>query len=79
MKESPSTRAPKVEEEEEDTKELTYEEFLAQKKKVNFRKEARKVEEVKKENIEKVGVQKDKVSTLTSHIRANETYTGSTA
>jgi plasminogen activator inhibitor 1 RNA-binding protein len=63
------------EEEEENTKELTLEEYLAQKKKSTIKKEARKAEELKKDNIERVETGKQKVETLESKIRGNETHT----
>lgn len=61
-------------EEEEETKGLTLEEYMAQKKKPGFKKEARQAETLKKDNIEKVDASKQKVETNPTHIRNQDTY-----
>lgn len=66
-------------EEEEEAKVKTLDEFLAGKKTTNFKKEARKAEEVKKTNIEKTEEKKHKVQTITSHLTSNDTYSAATA
>jgi plasminogen activator inhibitor 1 RNA-binding protein len=68
------TSPVKEEEEEEESKELTLEEYMAQKKKSTLRKEARAPEQLKKENIEKVDAEKQKVETISSNLRNQETY-----
>lgn len=50
----PEEKEVKKQEEEEEEKGFTLNEYLAQKKKANFKKEARKPEELKKTGIEKV-------------------------
>ncbi len=67
------------EKEEEEEKGLTFQEYLAQKKKATFKKEARKPEELKKTGIEKVEAQRDKVESINSNLRNNELYNASTA
>jgi len=62
--------------EEEETG-TTLADFLAQKKTVGFKKEARKAEENKKTNIEK-GAEKVKVATIESKLKDQETYSIST-
>ena len=59
---------------EEEVKGLTLEEYLAQKKKPTQRKEARQSEALKKDNIEKVDIQKQKVETIDTTIRNQDTY-----
>lgn len=66
------------EEEEEETKQLTLEEYLAQKKRPGFKKEARAPEALKKENIEKVETGKQKIETISSNIKNAEVHTIST-
>jgi hypothetical protein len=63
-----------VVEEEEYAKEVTLEEYLAQKKKTAFKKEARQAEALKKDNIEKVEGEKKKVETIATTIRNQDTY-----
>jgi len=70
VEEAPEEKSPvKPVEEEEEVKGLTLEEYLAQKKKPTQRKEARAVEAIKKDNIEKVETSKHKVETIDSNIR----------
>jgi len=47
---------------------------MAQKKKVNIRKEARKPEEMKKANIEHAEKEKNKTETIQTNLKNNETY-----
>jgi len=51
---------------------------LAQKKRVNIKAEARKHEEVKKTNLEKVDVQKEKIQGLVNQLKSNELYNAAT-
>ena len=65
-------------EEAEDARTVTLDQFLAGKKNISYKKEARKPEEVKKTNIEKAG-EKHKTETLVSQLKAAETYNVSVA
>lgn len=65
-------------EEEKEEKSKTLEEYFAEKKGTNYRKEARKAEEIKKTNIEK-GAEKSKISTLESTLRNQDIYNAGTA
>ena len=58
-------------EEEEEAKTVTLDQFLAGKKNISYKKEARKPEEIKKTNIEKAG-EKHKTETLVSHLNPAE-------
>ena len=58
---------------------ITLDDYFAKKKKPVAKKEVRKVEEVKKANLEKVDAKKEKVATIESNLRGMETYTAATA
>lgn len=83
--EEPATQEEKVEEpvREEEKDEyadaITLDDYFAKKKKPVAKKEVRKVEEVKKANLEKVDAKKEKVATIESNLRGMETYTAATA
>jgi hypothetical protein len=53
---------------------MTFQEYMAQKKLTGMKKEARKPEEVKKKDIEKVEAPKGKATTITSNLKNQETY-----
>jgi len=53
--------------------------FLATKKVTNFKKEARKPEEVKKANIEKAEEKVNKVQTISSTLKNQEVYNAALA
>lgn len=55
------------------------EDYLASKKKANFKKEARKADELKKQNIEHNTEKKEKQSTLNSVLKNQETYSSAIA
>lgn len=61
-------------EEEEEKGGVTLQEYLASKKTVGLKKEARKAEEVKKTGIEKVEKNTDRVETITSNLKNSELY-----
>jgi hypothetical protein len=61
-------------EEEENKNKLTLQEYLAQKKTVGLRKEARKPEEVKKAGIEKVEKQADKTTSINNQLKERDLY-----
>jgi hypothetical protein len=75
-KEEAPKREEKVEEVEveEESKEITFEDYMASKKQVNFRKEARKVEENKKTNLQATESTKEKVTTIGSTLTSRDTY-----
>jgi len=52
----------------------TLDDYFANKKSTNFKKEARKPEELKKPNLEKKADEKTKTSTIVSHLNANDLY-----
>jgi hypothetical protein len=70
-------RKKREKEEEEEEKHLTLEQFYEGKKKTHFKKEARKPEELKKANIEKASEKVEKISTIASNLRNQETYNAS--
>ena len=72
-------REPEEEEKDENDDKQTLDDYFANKKRALPKKEARKVEEVKKANLEKVETQKQKVTTQESNLRNMETYTAATA
>ena len=53
---------------------MTLQEYQAQKKKTNFKKEARKPEEIKKTGIERVEKTTQKVEGKSSQLKNNELY-----
>jgi len=62
-------------EEEEEAKTVTLSEYLEKQKVTKqFKKEARKPEENKKLNVEKVATEKEKVATLNTQLKSNEVY-----
>ena len=65
--------------EEEEVKGQTLEEYLAEKKLANIKKEGRKPEESKKTNIERVEEEKDKIHTLNKNLRNAEIYNAGSA
>lgn len=67
------------EEPEEETKGLTLQEYLAQKKKATIKKEARKPEESKKANLEKVERTGDRTETKQNSLKNQELYSAGTA
>lgn len=60
--------------EEEEEKGQTLQDFLAKKKTVGIKKEARKAEEVSKSNIEKVEKQADRIQSIASQLKDRDTY-----
>jgi hypothetical protein len=67
-------------EEEEAKGKLTLQEYLAQKKRVNIKKETRQHEEMKKANVEQVDSKGgDRVEMKVNSLRQQELYTASTA
>jgi len=67
-------RRKRMEEEEKEKNLRTLDDFLAGKKVSQFKKEARKAEEVKKTNIEKKTEGKDKISTLNNQLKDQDVY-----
>lgn len=68
-------RPPVVDKEEEENKnKLTYQEYLAQKKKSNLKKETRAHEEVKRTGLEAAAPKKEKISQINSTLKDQEVY-----
>lgn len=70
----------KVEEEPEEEKGKTFQEYQASRKKVNIKKEVRQHEELKKANVEQADTKGgDRIETKVSSLKQQELYTASTA
>lgn len=74
MKETEEKVVQEEEPEEEEEKGISLQDYLANKKTTHFKKEARKPEELKKENIEKVARTGDRIETITSSLKNQELY-----
>ena len=73
--EKPAKEKPEEEEEKDEfANAMTLEQYLAEKKAPVARKEARKAEEVKKENLQRTENTKEKITTITSNLTNKDVY-----